>query len=363
MGWLESFKKDSQDKNSKIGQKFLISEIVNKLASKLEEAITRCCSYKLWEDRTFEVIPRLSGELDLLFLEPERTSFYQEYLDLTKEEKELVLKEFKDSLKLILEDITIPSRQDPKKKFPAIRITRSGITIEPEKRNKCLSPKGILTITDSMLTEEEQKDYVGLQRLVLKFLIQARKDFYTSGVRDNWKDFLRRINQEMSSIEKGYSHYFKGYISKEGSLLLIAKQPDSMLDFMTFDLWGRVKEQEKRRRTCLPTQYIQGLRQELYSLGYDRYKTTVDNVAKEDGWLVDFYYNLKPWEGIYFYALCLRTREEQSTPTLCQGIGPEGNLRINAKSLDDFFTNYLDLTNWTPLEEFKGVINQGEDHV
>lgn len=361
MGWLESFKKDSQDKNSKIGQKFLISEIVNKLASKLEEAITRCCSYKLWEDRTFGLIPRLSGELDLLFLEPDRTSFYQEYLDLTKEEKELVLKEFKDSLRLILEDITIPSRQDPKKKFPAIRITLNGITIEPEKRNKCLSPKGILTITDSMLTEEEQKDYVGLQRLVLKFLIQARKDFYTSGVRDEWKEFLRRINSNMPFIEKGDSRYFKGYISKEGSLLLIAKQPDSMLDFMSIGIWG--EKRTEIQKACLPTKYIKGLQQELYSFEYDRYKTTVDNVAKEDGWLVDFYYNLTRWEGISFYALCLRTRKEQSTPTLCQGIGPEGNLRINAKSLDDFFTNYLDLTNWTPLEEFKGVINQGEDHV
>lgn len=361
MGWLESFKKDSQDKNSKIGQKFLISEIVNKLASKLEEAITRCCSYKLWEDRTFGLIPRLSGELDLIFLEPDRTSFYQEYLDLTKEEKELVLKEFKDSLRLILEDITIPSRQDPKKKFPAIRITLNGVTIEPEKRNKCLSPRGLLNIADSMLTEEEQKDYVGLQRLVLKFLIQARKDFYTSRVRDEWKDFLRRINANMSSIEKGDSHFFKGYISKEGSLLLIAKQPDSMLDFMSIGVWG--KNRTEIQKTCLPTKYIKGLQQELYSFEYDRYKTTVDNVAKEDSWLVDFYYNLTHWEGISFYALCLRTRKEQSTPTLCQGVGSEGNLRINAKSLDDFFTNYLDLTNWTPLEEFKGVINQGEDHV
>lgn len=361
MGWLESFKKDSQDKNSKIGQKFLISEIVNKLASKLEEAITRCCSFKLWEDRTFGLIPRLSGELDLLFLEPDRTSFYQEYLDLTKEEKELVLKEFKDSLRLILEDITIPSLQDPRKKIPAIRITLNGVTIEPEKRNKCLSPSGILYIADSMLTEDEQKNYVGLQRLVLKFLIQARKDFYTSRVRDEWKDFLRRINSNMPSIEKGESHFFKGYISKEGSLLLIAKQPDSMLDFMSFDAWG--KKRTEIQKTCLPTKYIQGLQQELYSFEYDRYKTTVDNVAKEDGWLVDFYYNLTHWEGISFYALCLRTRKEQSTPTLCQGVGPEDNLRINAKSLDDFFTNYLDLTNWTPLEEFKGVINQGEDHV
>lgn len=361
MGWLESFKKDSQDKNSKIGEKFLISSIVNKLTSKLEEAITRCCSFKLWEDRTFGLIPRLSGELDLIFLEPNRTSFYQEYLDLTKEEKELVLKEFKDTFRLILEDITIPSLQDPKKKFPAIRITLNGITIEPEKRNKHLSPSGILYIPDSMLTEDEQRDYVGLQRLVLKFLIQARKDFYTSRVRDAWKEFLRRINSEMPFIEKGDSRYFKGYISKEGSLLLIAKQPESMLDFMSFNVWG--KERAERRKTCLPTKYIQGLQQELYSFGYDRYKTTVDNVAKEDGWLVDFYYNLTQGEGISFYALCLRTKQDQNTPTLCQGVGPEGNLRINAKSLDDFFTNYLDLTNWTPLEEFKGVFSQGESHV
>ena len=66
---------------------------------------------------------------------------------------------------------------------------------------------------------------------------------------------------------------------------------------------------------------------------------------------------------MYFYGLCLRTREEQSPPSLCQEIYSESNLRINAKSVYEALTCYLDLTNWTPLEEFKGVLNQGKNHV
>lgn len=370
MSWLEVFKKDSQDKNSKIGQKFFISSFVNKLAKKLEQAIIAYCStthcpYGSSEDNAIILIPRLSGELDVLFIKPDKVPFYQEYLDLTKGEKELVHKEFKDSLRLILEDITIPSLQNcNKKKFPAIRITRDGVTIEPEKRNKYLASSGILKITDSMLTEDEQKDYVGLQRLVLKFLIQAKKDFYTSGVRDAWRELLRKLDIEMPFIEQGKSHYFEGYISKEGALFIKAKEPDSMPEFLSIEVWGRIKERMERQRTCLPVQYIQGLKKELYSLEYDRYKTTVDNVAKDDGWLVDFYYNCDCWHDIYFYGLCLRTREEQSPPPICQEVTTEkSKLHINARSVYEPFTHYLDLTNWAPLEEFKGVINQGEDHV
>lgn len=367
MGWLESFKKDSQDKNSQIGQKFLISSLVKKLAEKLEQAIITCCStcdcpYVSKKYYTMYVFPRLSGELDLVFFEPEKVSFYQEYLDLNEEEKELVLKEFKDSLRLILEDTTV-SLAKCNKKFPTIRITLNGVTIEPEKRNKYVAPSGILKITDSMLTEYEQKNYIGLQRVVLKFLIQARKDFYTSSVRDNWREFLEKLNRDMPAIEEGNSHFFRGYISKEGALFIKAKMVNSMPEFMSFDAWGNAKERDEIRRNCLPVKYIRGLKRELYSLEYDRYKTTVDNVSKDDGWLVDFYYNFNEFNNIYFYGLCLRTREEQSPPPLCQEVNTKNSLRINARSVYEALTYYLDLTNWTPLEEFKGVLNQGENHV
>lgn len=56
MGWLESFKKDSQDKNSQIGQKFLINSLAKKLAEKLEQAIITCCSDKYSRDYTILVI-------------------------------------------------------------------------------------------------------------------------------------------------------------------------------------------------------------------------------------------------------------------------------------------------------------------
>ena len=366
MGWLESFKKDSQDKNSKIGQKFLINSLAKKLAEKLEQAIITCCSDKYSRDYTMCVVPRLSGELDLLFLEPKLVSFYQEYLDLNEEEKELVLKEFKDLFRLTLEDVTIEPLKACRrcnKKFPAIRITLNGVTIEPEKRNRYVAPSGILKITDSMLTEYEQKNYIGLQRVVLKFLIQARKDFYTSNVRNEWEKLLRKLDKEMPFIEEGSSHYFKGYISKEGALFLKAKKVNSMPEFLSIDVWGNIKERMERQRTCLPVKYIQGLKRELYSLEYDRYKRTVDNVSKDDGWLVGFYYNLDKFNDIYFYGLCLRTREEQSPPSLCQEVGTKNSLRINARSVYEALTCYLDLTNWTPLEEFKGVLNQGENHV
>lgn len=266
MGWLDSFKKDSQDKHSQIGQKFLISSLVNKLAEKLEKAIITCCScpYK-FENDTIGLIPRLSGELDILFLKPDKVSFYQEYLDLTKEEKELVHKEFKDSLRLTLENITIPSLQNPKKKFPAIRITLNGVTIEPEKRNKYLVSSSILHITDSMLTEYEQKNYIGLRRIVLKFLIQAKKDFYTSNIRDEWRELLRKLDVDMPYIEQGDSHYFEGYISKEGALFIKAKEPDSMPEFLSIDVWGNIKERMERQRTCLPIRYIQGLKKKSFT--------------------------------------------------------------------------------------------------
>ena len=361
MGWLESFKKDSQDKNSKIGQKFLINSLAKKLAEKLEQAIITCCSYEYSRDYTMCIIPRLSGELDLLFLEPKLVSFYQEYLDLNAGEKELVLKEFKDLFRLTLEDITVSSLKERSKKFSAIRITLNGVTIEPEKRNSYVSPLSIFNISDSMLTEYEQKNYVGLQRVVLKFLIQAKKDFYTSSVRDDWREFLAKLNGAMSSIEEGNNYFFKGYISKEGALFIKAKETNSMPEFLSLDVWGR--ERVEKRRTCLPVRYIQGLKQELYSLEYDRYKTTVDNVSKDDGWLVDFYYNFDYWDNIYVYGLCLRTKKDQSPPTLCQEVNEGSNLRINARSVYEALTCYLDLTNWTPLEEFKGILNQGENHV
>lgn len=86
-------------------------------------------------------------------------------------------------------------------------------------------------------------------------------------------------------------------------------------------------------------------------------------MSKDDGWLVDFYYNLDKFNDIYFYGLCLRTREEQSPPPLCPEVDTKSSLRINARSVYEALTCYLDLTNWTPLEEFKGVLNQGENHV
>ena len=365
MGWLESFKKDSQDKNSQIGQKFLISSLVKKLAEKLEQAIIACCSYDYSRDYTMCVVPRLSGELDLLFLEPKLVSFYQEYLDLNEGEKELVLKEFKDLFRLTLEDVAVAplkSCSRCNKKFPAIRITLNGVTIEPEKRNQYISPLDIFNITDSMLTEYEKKNYVGLQRVVLKFLIQAKKDFYTSSVKDDWRELLEKLNRDMPSIEEGNSNFFKGYISKEGALFIKAKEMNSMPKYLSIDVWGSPRERDEKRRNCLPVRYIKGLQRELHYLEYDRYKTTVDNVAKDDGWLVDFYYNLDLFKGIYFYGLCLRTREEQSPP-LCQEVDTKNSLRINARSVYEALTCYLDLTNWTPLEEFKGVLNQGENHV